>query len=93
KSAAVAVATAPAPVAQEGLPWLSVDNPVEYFGEEAAKKAEAQDDLPSIDEIINRAVAADATAVPAAVAEPAKKAEPKPTPPAPPVEEVKDAVL
>ncbi|MEG1207016.1 MAG: DNA translocase FtsK [Angelakisella sp.] len=93
KSAAVAVATAPAPVAQEGLPWLSVDNPVEYFGEEAAKKAEEQDDLPSIDEIINRAVAADATAVPAAVAEPAKKAEPKPTPPAPPVEEVKDAVL
>lgn len=51
---------------KEPQPWLAVDNPVEYFGADALKKKEAHDPLPSIDEIINRAVAIEAAAAPIA---------------------------
>ncbi|MEG1777651.1 MAG: DNA translocase FtsK, partial [Angelakisella sp.] len=53
---------------KEPAPWLAVDDPVEYFGADALnkpekpEKAEEHEKLPSIDEIINRAVAIEAAA-------------------------------
>ncbi|MEG1943542.1 MAG: DNA translocase FtsK, partial [Angelakisella sp.] len=69
---------------KEPAPWLAVDDPVEYFGADALNKpekpakpdkAEEHEKLPSIDEIINRAVAIEAAAEQAKSASSTESAE------------------